>query len=63
MISRHIDAALDALETCRSRLPWLRDFYRPGTPEHAALEEALGALNRADAVLLDRSSGTAAPSQ
>ena len=63
MITRHIDAALDALEACRSRLPWLRDFYRPGTPEHAALEEVLGALNRADAVLLERPSGEAAPSR
>jgi hypothetical protein len=60
MLTRHIDQAFDALAACKTRLPWLRDLYRPGTPEHDALEAVLGALQRADAVLLDRPSGEAA---
>jgi hypothetical protein len=51
MLTRRIDAALDALQACRDRLPLLRDLYRPGSPERAALDEILGALSRADPVL------------
>jgi len=36
MLTRRIDAALEALWTCRQRLPLLRDLYRPGSPERAA---------------------------
>lgn len=51
MLTRRIDAALDALWTCRERLPLLRDLYRPQTPERRALDEVLAAMKRADAVL------------
>ncbi|MDR3512493.1 MAG: hypothetical protein P4L73_12730 [Caulobacteraceae bacterium] len=51
MLTRQIDAALDALEACRTRAPHLRDCYRPGTPERAALDELVAALERTDAAL------------
>jgi hypothetical protein len=54
MLTRRIDAALDALAACRSRVPSLRDVYRPGSAERAVLDDLLGALKRADDVLLDR---------
>jgi len=54
MLSRRIDAALDALAACRSRVPGLRDVFRPGGPERAALDDLLAALERTDAVILSR---------
>ncbi len=51
MYTRRIDAALDALADCAERLPWLREAYGPGTPECAALDEVLRALETARASL------------
>jgi hypothetical protein len=52
MLTRRIDAALESLWTCRERLPLLRDLYRPGSPERAALEGVATAIAHADKVLL-----------
>jgi hypothetical protein len=46
MLTRRIDAALHALTECRARVPPLRDLYRPGSTERAALDDLLEALNR-----------------
>ena len=54
MLTQRIDGALDALAACRSRLPDLRDVFRPGAPERAALDDLLAALARTDAVILSR---------
>jgi hypothetical protein len=51
MLTRRIDAALNALSDCRNRVPELRDIYRPDTPERAALDDVLAALQRAGTVL------------
>lgn len=51
MLTRRIDAALDALDACRTRAPDLRDCYRPGSPERAALDELMAALERTTAAL------------
>lgn len=51
MLSRKIDAALNALDACRANAPGLRDCYRPGSPERAALDELMAALERTDLVL------------
>jgi hypothetical protein len=55
MLTRRVDAAIDALWTCRDRLPFLCEQYRPETPERAALEDVLAAVRRADEALLGRS--------
>ena len=52
--SERIDAALDALAACRSKVPDLRDVFRPGAPERAALDDLLAALARTDTVILSR---------
>lgn len=49
MRTRRLDAAFDALSACRSRVPFLRDVYRPGTPERVAVDDLLNALARLDA--------------
>ena len=54
MISRRIDAALDAIDRCRRQAPALSDAFRPGTPERAALEDLMAALKRTDDVLFRR---------
>ena len=54
MLTRRIDAALDAIARCRRQVPELSDVFRPGTPERAALEDLLAALKRTDDVLLGR---------
>ena len=51
MLTRRIDAALNALTECRARLPPLRDLYRPGSAERAALDDLLEALNRTNEAL------------
>jgi hypothetical protein len=51
MLTRNIDAALNALDACRERTPALRDHYRPGSPERSALDALLAALARTDAAL------------
>lgn len=51
VLTRRIDAALAALADCRARVPALRDLYPPGCAEHSALDDLLGAANRAAAVL------------
>ena len=51
MLTRRIDQALDALILCRQRLPFLRDLYRPGSPERAALDALLDGLRDADHAL------------
>jgi hypothetical protein len=52
MLTQRIDAALDALAACRSRMPGLRDVFQSGGPERAALDDLLAALERTDAVIL-----------
>jgi hypothetical protein len=54
MLTRKIDVALDALAACRAHAPGLRDCYRPGTSERAALDGLLAALERTDAALTPR---------
>jgi hypothetical protein len=54
MLTRRIDAALDAIAACRDRVPELRDLYGNGTPERAALENLIDAARRASDVLTDR---------
>jgi membrane peptidoglycan carboxypeptidase len=54
MLTRKIDAALDAMLACMIKAPALLDVYRPGTPERAAVAELLAALQRTDAVLFER---------
>lgn len=51
MFTRSIDQALEALAACCRRLPPLRDLYREGSPERAALDAALAAVRQADDVL------------
>ena len=51
MLTRRIDAALDALAVCRARAPGLRDCYRPGSPERAALDALIAALERTETAL------------
>ncbi len=51
MLTRSIDQALEALTACRQRLPALRDLYREGSPERAALDTVLEAVRRVDAVM------------
>jgi hypothetical protein len=53
MLTRRIDAALDAIAACRDRVPELRNLYRDGTPERAALENLIDAAHRANGVLAD----------
>ena len=52
MLTRRIDSAIDSLWTCRERLPFLREQYRPDSPERAVLDDVLAAIRRADQVLL-----------
>jgi hypothetical protein len=59
MLSYQIDAALDALLALMMRAPALRDCYRPGTPERAALDGLLEQLALTDAVLFSRAASTA----
>jgi hypothetical protein len=54
VLTRRIDLALEALILCRERLPFLRDLYRPGSPERAALEIVLEGLREADHALTHR---------
>ena len=54
MLTHKIDGALDALLACMMRLPALRDCYRPGTAERAALDELMVSLQRTDTVLFER---------
>ena len=60
MLTRKIDAALDALDLCRSAVPELAAIYRPGTPTRAALEAVIDAADRANAALfgVDRQAGS-----
>ncbi len=53
MLTRSIDAAFDALASCRQRVPFLRDLYPVNSPERAALEGVIEAVTHADAVLTD----------
>ena len=48
MLTRRIEDALDSLWVCRERLPMLRDLFRDGSPERAALDDA---IRRADKVM------------
>jgi hypothetical protein len=54
VLTRRIDQAFEALILCRERLPVLRDLYRPGSPERAALDAVLEGLRRADHALSQR---------
>lgn len=63
MLTRKIDAALDALDACRARAPGLRDCYRPGSPERDALDALLAALERTEAALRPACPGPAVARQ
>lgn len=63
MLTRRIDAALDALDACRARAPSLRDCYRPGSPERVVLDALLSALDQAAFVLTTRAVDGAGPSR
>jgi hypothetical protein len=54
MHTHRIDAALDAIAACGNRVPALRDLYRDGTRERAALDELIEAARRASGVLADQ---------
>ena len=58
MLTERIDRALAALRDCRLRTPALRDVYAVGTPERAALDAALAAVEAAERALT-RASPTA----
>lgn len=51
MLTRRIDAALDALFDCQDRVPFLRDLQPPGSKRRAALDGVLEAVDRAKAVM------------
>lgn len=57
MLTRRIDATLDAISACREGVPFLRDLYRADTPERAVLADLAAAIERADKVLLRTRSG------
>jgi hypothetical protein len=61
MLTRRIDAALDAIAACRERVPALRDLYRDGSRERAALDELIEAARRATGVLIDRGADASTP--
>jgi hypothetical protein len=61
MLTRQIDAAFDAIAACRERVPALRDLYRDGTPERAALDDLIDAARRANGALSGE--GPSAPTQ
>lgn len=54
MLTRRIDAALDAIAACRDRIPALRDLYRDGSWERAALDDLIAAARRANGLLTDQ---------
>ncbi len=54
MYTRRIDAVLDALASCRERIPPLCDLYQPDSPQRAALENLLKSVNSAHAVMSGR---------
>jgi hypothetical protein len=54
VLTPRIDLALEALILCRERLPFLRDLYRPGSPERVALDVVLDGLREADRALTPR---------
>ena len=51
MLTRRIDAALQAMSDCRERLPQLCEIHRPGSAEREALEALLMAHRLAHHVL------------
>jgi hypothetical protein len=57
MLTRKIDAALDALAACRARAPGLAACYRPGSPERLALDRLMAALDAADQALFQAPAG------
>ncbi len=54
MLTRKIDAALDARDACRAKVPVLASCYLEGSPERAVVETFLAALADRDAALLRR---------
>ena len=60
MLTRQIDAALDAMDACRKRTPALLAYYRPGTPVRTALECLLAALAQVDVALVSPDTHTPA---
>ena len=63
MLTRSIDQALDALDACRERVPFLRDLYREGRPERVVLDEVLNVVCKADAAISRRRVPVAPPSR
>jgi len=51
MWSRRIDAALDAISSCKRRLPELADLYRADSPEREAIDKAVAAVEHAQRVV------------
>ena len=53
MLTRRIDAALFSMQSCRERVPFLRDCHRLGSKQRAALDDLLASLKTADEALSD----------
>lgn len=51
MLTRRIDAAMFSMQSCFERVPFLRDQYKLGSIERAALDELFASLRHAAEVL------------
>lgn len=56
MLTQSIDSALQAMADCQARVPHLRDLYRAGSRERAALTRVLAAIEQAKQEIAARSS-------
>jgi hypothetical protein len=54
MWTRRIDRALEAMMSCRRRLPDLAELYAAGSPEREALIRAVAAVEDAQRVIFGR---------
>jgi hypothetical protein len=48
MLTQRIDAAIRAMADCQAHVPNLRDLYRAGSRERAALTRVLTAIEQAN---------------
>lgn len=51
MWTRRIDRALEAIGSCRRRLPELGELYPAGSPEREAIDKAVAAVEQARRVV------------
>ena len=54
MLTQRIDAAIRAMLDCQAHVPNLRDIYRTGSRERAALTRLLAAVEQAQRELAGR---------